>query len=69
MTRITPEHLSRAAWVYVRQSTPGQVRHNHESRGRQYALKGSRAATRVERRRVGRRRSGPLGWRDGASGL
>ena len=39
MTRITPEHLSRAAWVYVRQSTPGQVRHNHESRGRQYALK------------------------------
>ena len=39
MTRITPEHLSRAAWVYVRQSTPSQVRHNHESRGRQYALK------------------------------
>ena len=38
MTRITPEHLSRAAWVYVRQSTPSQVRH-HESRGRQYALK------------------------------
>ena len=39
MNRITPEHLSRAAWVYVRQSTPGQVRHNHESQGRQYALR------------------------------
>ena len=39
MTRITPDHLSRTAWVYVRQSTPGQVRHNLESRGRQYALK------------------------------
>ena len=38
MSRITPDHLSRAAWVYVRQSTPGQVRQNHESRGRQYAL-------------------------------
>ena len=38
MNRITREHLSRAAWVYVRQSTPGQVRHNHESKGRQYAL-------------------------------
>ena len=33
MNRITPEHLSRAAWVYVRQSTPGQVRHNQESQG------------------------------------
>ena len=38
MMRVTPEHLSRAAWVYVRQSTPGQVRQHHESRGRQYAL-------------------------------
>ena len=39
MTRITPDHLSRAAWVYIRQSTPGQVRHNLESQGRQYALR------------------------------
>ena len=30
MTRITAEHLSREAWVYVRQSTPDQVRHNRE---------------------------------------
>ena len=27
MPRITAEHLSREAWVYVRQSTPDQVRH------------------------------------------
>lgn len=40
MSRITADHLSRAAWVYVRQSTPGQVRHNRESKGRQYALEG-----------------------------
>jgi DNA invertase Pin-like site-specific DNA recombinase len=38
MTRITPEHLARAAYVYVRQSTSGQVLNNHESRRRQYAL-------------------------------
>ena len=40
MNRITDEHLSRPAWVYVRQSTPGQVRNHRESRGRQYALEG-----------------------------
>ncbi len=38
MTKITPDHLARTAYVYVRQSTPEQVRHNHESRRRQYAL-------------------------------
>ena len=38
MSKITPEHLARAAYVYVRQSTPDQVRNNHESRRRQYAL-------------------------------
>ncbi len=40
MTRITTEHLSRAAWVYVRQSTPDQIRHHRESRERQYELEG-----------------------------
>ena len=40
MNRISAEHLTRPAWVYVRQSTPGQVRNNRESRGRQYALEG-----------------------------
>ena len=38
MTRITPEHLVRSAFVYIRQSTVGQVLNNHESRRRQYGL-------------------------------
>jgi len=36
--KLTPEHLERAAYVYVRQSSPGQVRHNLESQRRQYGL-------------------------------
>ena len=38
MTKITPEHLARDAFVYVRQSTSDQVLNNHESRRRQYGL-------------------------------
>jgi DNA invertase Pin-like site-specific DNA recombinase len=38
MTKITPEHLARGAFIYVRQSTSDQVLNNHESRRRQYAL-------------------------------
>ena len=38
MTKITPEHLARGAFIYVRQSTSDQVLTNHESRRRQYAL-------------------------------
>jgi DNA invertase Pin-like site-specific DNA recombinase len=38
MNKITSEHLSRQACIYIRQSTPGQVRHNLESQRRQYAL-------------------------------
>ena len=38
MNKITPEHLSRGAIIYVRQSTQDQLLHNHESRRRQYAL-------------------------------
>lgn len=38
MTKITAEHLARAAYVYVRQSTADQLMHNQESRRRQYAL-------------------------------
>jgi DNA invertase Pin-like site-specific DNA recombinase len=38
MSKISAEHLARGAYVYVRQSTADQLRHNHESRGRQYAL-------------------------------
>src|SRR3954471_22230065 len=66
MTKITPEHLARAAFVYVRQSTADQVLNNHESRRRQYAL--------VDRARVGRcrgdrRRSRPLRLRRCPAGL
>jgi excisionase family DNA binding protein len=38
MTKITPEHLARDAFVYVRQSTNDQLLNNHESRRRQYGL-------------------------------
>ena len=38
MSRIGPDHLSRGAVVYVRQSTTTQLRRNHESRRRQYGL-------------------------------
>lgn len=37
-SKIKPSHIQRAAYVYVRQSTPGQVEHNRESTARQYAL-------------------------------
>src|SRR6476469_3354563 len=47
MTRITPDHLARSAFVYVRQSTADQGLNHRESRRRQYAL--------VERARA-------LGW-------
>jgi len=49
MTKITPEHLSRSAVVYIRQSTAHQVTNNLESKRRQYGL--------VERGRQ-------LGWND-----
>src|SRR5271165_234484 len=38
MTKITPDHLARGAFVYVRQSTPDQLVHNQESLRRQYGL-------------------------------
>jgi len=38
MNKITVEHLSRSAYIYVRQSTPDQLTNNPESRRRQYAL-------------------------------
>jgi DNA invertase Pin-like site-specific DNA recombinase len=37
-SKVSPAHLERAAFVYLRQSTPGQVEHNRESTARQYAL-------------------------------
>jgi len=47
--KITPEHLARGAFVYIRQSTTDQLANNHESRRRQYDL--------AERARA-------LGWAD-----
>jgi DNA invertase Pin-like site-specific DNA recombinase len=47
-SKIQAGHLERAAYVYVRQSTPHQLEHNRESTQRQYAL--------VERAET-------LGWR------
>jgi excisionase family DNA binding protein len=49
MNKITADHLTRRACVYIRQSTPGQVQHNLESQRRQYGL--------VDRARA-------LGWQD-----
>lgn len=42
--KLTPEHLSRGAVIYVRQSTMGQVAENTESQRRQYALAESASA-------------------------
>ena len=49
MSKIQKDHLDRAAFVYVRQSSPAQVEQNLESQRRQYGL--------VERAKT-------LGWRD-----
>src|ERR1700687_4573380 len=38
MNKVTADHLARRACVYVRQSTPGQVQNNLESKRRQYGL-------------------------------
>jgi excisionase family DNA binding protein len=38
IAKIGASHLSRAAYVYLRQSSPAQVEHNRESTQRQYAL-------------------------------
>jgi DNA invertase Pin-like site-specific DNA recombinase len=37
-SKIKLSHTQRAAYVYIRQSTPGQVEHNRESTARQYGL-------------------------------
>jgi DNA invertase Pin-like site-specific DNA recombinase len=37
-TKVKPGHTQRAAFVYIRQSSPSQVEYNRESTARQYAL-------------------------------
>src|SRR5215475_10429560 len=44
LSKISASHLCRAAYIYLRQSTPAQVEHNRESTRRQYAL-ASKATT------------------------
>src|ERR1700752_131537 len=44
LSKISASHLCRAAYIYLRQSTPAQVEHNRESKQRQYAL-ASKAST------------------------
>jgi DNA invertase Pin-like site-specific DNA recombinase len=38
-SKIAEHHRSKPAYIYLRQSTPGQVRHHQESTERQYALR------------------------------
>src|SRR5512135_3422012 len=38
MNKLTHSHLSRIAYIYIRQSKPEQVQHNVESQRRQYGL-------------------------------
>ena len=37
--KVTPQHLDRDTYLYIRQSTPRQVIENAESTQRQYALR------------------------------
>src|SRR5215475_8291557 len=36
--KVKPSHIQRAAFIYIRQSSPAQVEYNRESTARQYAL-------------------------------
>ncbi len=38
-SKITEFHLSKPAYIYLRQSTPEQVRHHQQSTERQYGLR------------------------------
>ena len=57
-SKIRPEHRERVAYVYVRQSSPRQVREHQESRRRQYAF-AEQARAPTSPRRAARRRSQP----------
>ena len=48
--KIKAHHLERGAYVYVRQSTPYQVRNHLESKERQYALAEPSTTTRFSAR-------------------
>ena len=63
MTKITPDHLARSAFVYIRQSTPDQVLNNHESRRRQYGLASSAFWRQTRGAPERSSRSRPPAWR------
>ena len=60
--KVTGSHLERLAMVYLRQSSPAQVRFNVRSTERQYALadEAAKLGWEAERIVVDRRRSGYL---------
>lgn len=39
MSKVQSHHLQKPAYIYIRQSTMGQVRHHQESTERQYDLR------------------------------
>lgn len=69
MTKITGDHLTRSAYVYVRQSSMDQLLHNPESRRRQYALTTRARALGWQNVIVIDDDLGRSGGRDGAPGL
>ena len=44
-SKIKPSHTQRAACIYIRQSTPGQVEHNRESTARESRIISAVSAT------------------------
>jgi hypothetical protein len=56
--KITPDHLARGAFIYIRQSTVDQLANNHESRLRQYCL-ADRESTALRATKI-RKGSSPL---------
>lgn len=72
--KITPQHLARLAYIYIRQSTPGQVVHHQESQinQRQMADRAAALGWSVEKIEIikadqglsGQSSAGRLGFRD-----
>lgn len=50
--KVTPQHRQKAAYIYIRQSTMGQVLHHQESTRRQYELQDRALALGWPRARV-----------------
>jgi hypothetical protein len=61
MTKVTSDHLARAAYVYVRRSTADHLLHNHESRRRHGLAERAKSGLGGGRRHRRRSRSFRLG--------